>query len=124
MPPQLKARLEAVVDSLSDDEAAWFLGISVRQVRRRRSKGQLYFFEVGRKKRYPLWQFTDHRTVLPGLREVVAATPPGLPPERMQRLMTMARASLRIDERRSDPVSWLLNGGDPQMVVRLLRSLK
>ncbi|ROR83246.1 hypothetical protein SAMN06295974_1308 [Plantibacter flavus] len=118
---QQKDRLRAVIDSLSDDEAAHFLGVGVQQVRRRASAGQLYAFTVGGKKRYPLWQFADRSRTLPGLRETIRAIPSSWSPERVQRFMTLKQGP-KLDGKRVSPVTWLLRGGDPERLANILAS--
>jgi len=114
-----KDRLRAVIDSLSDDEAAKHLDVGVQQVRRRASAGKLYTFIVGGKKRYSLWQFGDNFHVLPGLPETIEAIPPSWTPERVQRFMT-AKQGPRLDGKRVSPVTWLARGCDPEAIRKLL----
>lgn len=116
---QRKDHLLAVINSLSDDEAAWYLGVGLRQIRRRVSTGNLYTFIVGGKRRYPMWQFGDRFHVLPGLRETIEAIPQSWPPERLERFMTIKQGP-RIERRRVSPAIWLLNHGDPERIVKLL----
>lgn len=46
-----------MIDSWSDDETADHLLVGLRQVRRLAQRGELVFFLVNRKRRYPVWQF-------------------------------------------------------------------
>ncbi|GAB3578196.1 hypothetical protein GCM10027406_13990 [Leifsonia lichenia] len=121
--PTLKALLSAVIDSLSDDEAARHLSIGVRQVRRRALDGSLYFFRVGRKRRYPRWQFADNRYVLPGLTAVAQALPRHWSPERAQAFMENQDPRLRLRGTSRSPVEWLRSGGDPSRIAELIAGI-
>ncbi|MEV7608526.1 helix-turn-helix domain-containing protein [Microbacterium sp. NPDC089320] len=119
--PEFRARIDAVVDSLSDDETAAFLGIGVRQVRRRAHEGALYFFTVGKRRRYPAWQFDELLGVLPGLRDILRAIPEDWTPERAQLFMSGVGAELRIADEPIAPRTWLVVGLDPMEIVNLIR---
>lgn len=121
--PALKALLSAVIDSLSDDEAARYLSVGVRHVRRRALDGSLYFFRVGRKRRYPRWQFADDRYLLPGLPTVAQALPRHWSPERVQALMENKDPRLRLRGTSRSPVKWLLSGGDPSRIAELIADI-
>jgi excisionase family DNA binding protein len=121
--PALKALLGAVIDSLSDDEAARYLSIGVRQVRRRALDGRLFFFRVGRKRRYPRWQFAADRYVLPGLPAVTQALPRDWSPERVQAFMENKDPRLRLRGTSRPPVEWLLSGGDPSRIAELIADI-
>jgi excisionase family DNA binding protein len=122
--PALKALLSAVIDSLSDDEAARYLSIGVRQVRRRALDGSLYFFRVGRKRRYPRWQFADDRYVLPGLPAVARALPRDWSPERAQAFMENQDPRLRLRGTSRSPVEWLRSGGDASRIAELIADVR
>lgn len=119
--PEFRARIEAVVDSLSDDETAAFLEIGTRQVRRRAHEGALYFFTVGKRRRYPAWQFDELFGVLPGLRDILRAVPEDWTPERLQRFMAGFDAALTIAGKPIEPRTWLVVGLDPMEIVNLIR---
>ncbi|MDR6144106.1 hypothetical protein QE375_003660 [Microbacterium foliorum] len=119
--PEFRARIEAVVDSLSDDETAAFLEIGTRQVRRRAHEGALYFFTVGKRRRYPAWQFDELLGVLPGLRDILRAVPEDWTPERLQRFMAGFDAGLTIAGKPIEPRTWLVFGLDPMEIVDLIR---
>lgn len=122
--PAYRARIEAVVDSLSDDEAAAFLGIGTRQVRRRAHQGALYFFTVGWRRRYPAWQFHERLGVLPGLKKVLGAIPEEWTPERAQYFMTSFETGLKIADEPIEPRTWLILGLGPSEVADLIREDK
>ncbi|MGW9269049.1 helix-turn-helix domain-containing protein [Microbacterium sp. NPDC055599] len=119
--PAYRARIEAVVDSLSDDETAAFLGIGTRQVRRRAHDGDLYFFTIGTRRRYPAWQFDEELGVLPGLREVVRTMPREWTPERAHDFMTGLETELKIADKPIAPRIWLIVGMDPEEIINLVR---
>lgn len=119
--PEFRERIDAVVDSLSDDETAAFLGIGTRQVRRRAHGGALYFFTVGKRRRYPAWQFDELLGVLPGLRDIVRAIPEDWTPERAQRFMAGLDAELKIAGKPIAPRTWLVVGLDPMEIVDLIQ---
>lgn len=119
--PEFRARIDAVVDSLSDDETAAFLDIGTRQVRRRAHEGALYFFTVGKRRRYPAWQFDELLGVLPGLRDILRAIPEDWTPERLQQFMAGFDAGLTIAGKPIAPRTWLVVGLDPMEIVDLIR---
>lgn len=118
--PALRARLSAVIRSLSDDETARVLAISTRQVRRRAHEGDLHFFEIGRKRRYPCWQFIGDCRLLPGLREVAPALRRSRAPETIEAIMTTKHPRLLVRGAATSPVEWLVHTGDASIVGRLL----
>lgn len=120
--PALRSRLHAVIDSLSDDETARLLGIGTRQVRRRALAGGLYFFQVGRRRRYPCWQFVGDNRVLHGLQDVTPLLPRAWPPETVDAFMTTQHPHLLLRGVPVSPVEWLARGGDPRNVTHLLAS--
>lgn len=119
--PEFRARIDAVVDSLSDDETAAFLGIGTRQVRRRAHDGGLYFFTVGKRRRYAAWQFDEPLGVVPGLRDILRAIPEDWTPERVQLFMSGFGAELRIADKPIAPRTWLAVGLDPVEIINLIR---
>lgn len=120
MSPALRELLSAVIASLSDDETARYLAVSVRQVRRRALDGSLYYFQVGRRRRYPCWQFGDEHNVLPGLRTAVPAIPQAWSPERVQKFMKTPHRRLQLNGTLTSPAEWLMAGGRPDDVGELL----
>lgn len=118
--PALRSRLHAVIDSLSDDETARVLGTGTRQVRRRALAGGLYFFQAGRKRRYPCWQFIGGEHALPGLQFLTPGIPRDWPPEAVHAFMAAKHPRLLLQGAPSSPVEWLARGGEPSTVRRLL----
>lgn len=116
-----KSRLGAIVDSWSDDETAWFLGVGLRQVRRRSGEGTLFYFTIAGRRRYPIWQFSTQRRTLPGVHELFAWIPGTWAPEQSQRFMTSFDAGLRCRGEPMSPVDWLALGLGSRHVVDLLR---
>lgn len=117
--PVFKARVAAVIDSLSDDEAAWFLKVGLRQVQRRAQHRNLYFFRLGPRRRYPLWQF-GNRKILPGAPAVVREIPSDWRPERVHRFMTTFEC-LDLDGELLTPAEWLFIGEDPSKIIELMQ---
>ncbi len=120
MRPEYRAQVEAIIDSFSDDEAAYFLDISLRHVRRLAQNKHLHFFKVGRMRRYPTWQFDERTGVLPGLHDVVMAVPSAWEPARSYAFMATHEAGLMIHGEPISPHTWLAIGLDPATVVSLI----
>lgn len=120
--PEYKAQVQVVVDSLSDDETAHFLGVGPRQVRRRAHEGALYYFRVGKRRRYPAWQFDERLGVLPGLPRLIRTIPGEWSPERAHRFMTGLETDLKIAGEPIAPRTWLMAGLDPSDIIDLLRT--
>nr|WP_017201822.1 helix-turn-helix domain-containing protein [Microbacterium barkeri] len=119
--PEFRARIEAVVDSLSDDEAADFLGIGTRQLRRRAQAGRLYFFPVGRRRRYPAWQFDGRLGLLPGVNEVIAAIPASWRAHKTNAFISTLEAGLTIRGEPITPRMWLAIGLGPAAVIEMIQ---
>lgn len=119
--PGYRARIKVVVDSLSDDEAADLLGIGTRQLRRRAQDGGLYFFTVGKRRRYPAWQFDERCGVLPGIHALILAIPKDWRPEKAHSFMTTLEAGLDIHGEPIAPSTWLIIGLDPARIEELIR---
>lgn len=111
--PEYRLRLEAVIDSWSDDETADFLMIGARQVRRRAQQGTLYYFVVNRKRRYPAWQFDRFCSVLDGVAQVGRALPGSWSAARVYTFMTTQTPALKL----VTPVQWMLLKRDPSSIV-------
>ncbi|WP_372983789.1 helix-turn-helix domain-containing protein [Microbacterium sp.] len=120
--PEFRARIEAVVDSLSDDEAAAFLGAGTRQLRRRAQRGELCFFPVGNRRRYPAWQFDERLGLLPHVNDVIVAIPSTWTPQMTNAFMTTLEAGLKIEGEHITPRTWLAIGLDPVAVVEMIRN--
>lgn len=121
MRPEIRAHILAIIDSFSDDEAARFLGIGTRQVRRRAQQGLLHFFTVGNKRRYGTWQFDDRYGVLPRSGNVIASIPSEWSPEDVASFMTTPQVALDVRGLRLTPRTWLVLGLEPTWVVDILR---
>ncbi len=120
MRPEYRAQVEAIIDSFSDDETAYFLDVGLRQVRRLAQNKQLHFFKIGRFRRYPTWQFDERTGLLPGLHDVVAAIPPAWEPQRTYVFMATHEAGLTIHGEPISPHTWLAIGLDAAPVVNLI----
>jgi hypothetical protein len=113
--PEYRLRIEAIIDSWSDDETADFLQIGARHVRRRAQQGTLYFFLVGRRRRFPIWQFENYNRVLPGAALVGRGLPPEWAPERVYVFMT----ALNRDLGSRAPIQWLLMNRPPETIIAI-----
>lgn len=113
--PEYRLRIEAIIDSWSDDETADFLQVGARHVRRRAQQGTLYFFLVGRRRRFPMWQFENYHRVLPGAALVGRGLPPEWAPERIYVFMT----TLNRDLGSRAPIQWLLLNRPPETIIRI-----
>ena len=96
------------------------LGIGTRQLRRRAQHGALYFFRVGKRRRYAAWQFDSGLGILPELHEVVQGIPETWPPARVQQFVTGTETALRVGDELLTPRTWLLIGLDATSVVALI----
>jgi len=114
--PEYRLRFEAVIDSWSDDEAARFLAIGTRQIRRRAKQGSLYFFVVNRKRRYPVWQFNNRRGVLGDVAQVGRALPDSWTPQRVYAFMTTRSPDLKM----ITPAQWMLLHRNPDQIVSVI----
>lgn len=114
--PEYRLRLEAVIDSWSDDETADYLLIGLRQVQRRARAGELYYFLVNRKRRYPVWQFDRFCGVLGGVADVGRAIPESWSHERVYEFMTTRSTVLKL----VTPAQWLLMKQDPDSIMEAI----
>lgn len=117
--PEYRLRLEAVIDSWSDDETADFLGIGLRQVRRRAQQGTLFHFEVNKKRRYPVWQFDQFCGVLDGVKELGRAVPDSWETERVYAFMTTRSPALNL----LTPAQLLLMKLNPDSIVEAIEEV-
>ncbi|CAH0123714.1 hypothetical protein SRABI98_00029 [Microbacterium sp. Bi98] len=113
-------RIEAVIDSWSDDETAWHLRVGLRQIRRRAQRGELYYFEIARKRRFPIWQFNDPCGVLPRPSDIARSAPRGWRPEHLYRFMTAPHPDLEFDDRLLSPSQWLRLGLPSERITFLI----
>jgi hypothetical protein len=111
-----------VQTSLSMAQVADLLHVDQSRVRHRIADRALFPLRVGRSNRLPAWQFADNQ-VLPGLREVLGALPPGLHPLEAAGFFTTPQPELAINGASAAPREWLAAGGDPKPVVELAASL-
>ncbi|MEW2011505.1 hypothetical protein AB0300_18775 [Microbacterium sp. NPDC078814] len=111
--PEYGLRLEAVIDSWSDDETADFLMIGLRQVQRLARRGKLYYFLVDRRRRYPIWQFDRSCGVLGGVAQVAQAIPHSWSAWHVYEFMTTRHSLLSL----ATPAQWLLMNHDPESIV-------
>jgi len=109
-------------DALDTESTAQVLKVTPGRVRQRLAARQLYGVRVGNSWRIPRWQFSGHGTV-PGLEYVIAAMPKRLHPLGVEHVMTTPSPDLSIAGQAASPLSWLVSGGDPQAVVRLVADL-
>jgi len=116
------SRQGAIDASLSPDQVAERLGISVSEAHRRRAALQLYAFTDGGEEFYPAWQFTDDedRPVLPGLPVVLAAFSADMHAATIRGFMNTPQRSARIDGAPVTPVEWLMQGGNPRHLAGIL----
>ncbi|MBT2486732.1 MULTISPECIES: hypothetical protein [unclassified Microbacterium] len=116
--PEYRLRLEAVIDSWSDDEAADFLMVTLRQVRRRAQQGALYYFVANRKRRYPVWQFDRFCSVVGGVAVLRKELPESWSASRVYEFMTTRSSVLGMVA----PAQWLLMKRDPHQIAAAIAS--
>jgi hypothetical protein len=116
--------LQAVLrdTALSVAGAAERVGVDSSRIRHRLADGRLAGWKDRGGWRLPVWQFTD-AGVLPGLETVLAAVPGDQPPLVVAGFMTTAQQDLRTADEPTTPRDWLLAGGDPAAVARLVATL-
>ncbi|HEY7596493.1 MAG TPA: DNA-binding protein [Actinophytocola sp.] len=116
--------LQAVLrdTALSVAGAAERIGVDSSRIRHRLADGRLTGWKDRGGWRLPVWQFTDDG-VLPGLGTVLAAVPDDQPPLVVAGFMTTAQEDLRTAAEPTTPRDWLLAGGDPAAVARLVATL-
>lgn len=115
---KVRERIRCVVDSWSDDETADYLRIGLRHVRRLAQGGTLYYFLVGKKRRYPVWQFGGSRGTLMGTKHLAAMFPKSWRPEDVYGFMTTHTSQLGS----ATPAQWLLLNRDLSQVARLIEA--
>lgn len=114
----------ALDQALRTEEVATRLGIDTDEVERRLREQTLFAFTSNDQRHYPKWQFTADadQPVLSGLAEVVDAIPAGMLGATILGFMTMTQDETRINGVSVTPRTWLLSGGDPQVVRSLSES--
>ncbi|RZQ62994.1 DNA-binding protein [Amycolatopsis suaedae] len=109
--------------SLTVLDAAQRLGVDDSRIRHKLKEGRLTGWKgTGGGWRLPAWQFTS-TSVLPGLETVLRAVPADQPPLVVAAFMSTPQSDLLINDRWATPRDWLLAGGDPDMVARLIQTL-
>ena len=119
-----KTRTQGLAASLSAAETATRLGADVRQVEKLEEDGTLFAFALDGESRYPMWQFTDDKSlpIVPGLSRLREAFPTDMHPASILGFMSTPQDGARIDGVPVTPVDWLLNGEDPQVLKGILGS--
>ncbi|MFD8495858.1 MULTISPECIES: DNA-binding protein [unclassified Amycolatopsis] len=102
-------------------EAARALGVDDSRIRHRLKEGRLTGWK-DQGWRLPSWQFTGSG-VLPGLEVVLAALPEDQPALVVAAFMSTPQSDLVINSQPATPRQWLLSGGDPEAVARLIATL-
>ncbi|WIY01563.1 DNA-binding protein [Amycolatopsis mongoliensis] len=124
--PDFRARTVAAhavlaESALSVNEAAKALGVDDSRIRHRLKEGRLTGWKDGGW-RLPAWQFAGSG-VLPGLEVVLKALPEDQPALVVAAFMSTPQPDLVINEHPATPRQWLLSGGDPDHVARLIAML-
>lgn len=108
----------AYAATLTADEAASRLGVTVQQVRDRIRDRSLADRAFGAERRFPSWQFLDSG-VIPHLGEVLRALPAGAHPLTVEGFMTTPNDELDG----MTPAHWLAAGRDVDRVLRCAAAL-
>lgn len=124
--PDFRARTVAAHAVLADSalsvlEAAKALGVDDSRIRHRLKEGRLTGWK-DQGWRLPAWQFTGSG-VLPGLEVVLRAIPEDQPALVVAAFMSTPQTDLVINEHPATPRQWLLSGGDPEHVAKLVATL-
>ncbi|MEV6905714.1 DNA-binding protein [Amycolatopsis sp. NPDC051071] len=124
--PDFRARTVAAHAVLADSalsvlEAAKALGVDDSRIRHRLKEGRLTGWK-DQGWRLPSWQFTGSG-VLPGLEVVLRAVPEDQPALVVAAFMSTPQADLVINDHPATPRQWLLSGGDPEHVAKLVVTL-
>ncbi|MGY6658965.1 DNA-binding protein [Amycolatopsis sp. TRM77291] len=124
--PDFRARTVAAHAVLADSalsvlEAAKALGVDDSRIRHRLKEGRLTGWK-DQGWRLPAWQFAGSG-VLPGLEVVLRAVPEDQPALVVAAFMSTPQADLVINDHPATPRQWLLSGGDPEHVARLVATL-
>lgn len=102
-------------------EAAKTLGVDDSRIRHRLKEGRLTGWK-DQGWRLPAWQFAGSG-VLPGLEVVLRAVPEDQPALVVAAFMSTPQTDLMINDHPATPRQWLLSGGDPEHVARLVATL-
>jgi hypothetical protein len=122
-----KVATEAYADLLArslqgDEEAARILRVNRSRISQRVAERSLYAYDGGDERCFPLWQFSDDRSV-PGLRTVLRVLDDRLHPLVVDHFFTQPHVDLEIGGRATSPAVWLATGGDPEAVADLAADL-
>jgi hypothetical protein len=109
--------------SYTTSEASKHLKVDVSRVRQRLREGTLFGIEYDGERRLPRFQF-ERRQVLPGLREVMAALPPGLNPLDVAQWFLAPNPDLEVGKENLSPREWLLRGKPVEAVAALARGFE
>jgi hypothetical protein len=115
-------RIAQTAQTLDTAGVAELLGVHRTRVQHLLSGGDLYAYRDGRNNRYPLWQFTDERQPLPGLRQVVDALGP-VHRSVVAGFITAVQPDLDAGAGPVNARDWLAEGNDPAPVVELARGV-
>lgn len=124
--PDFRARTVAVHAVLADSalsvgQAAELLNVDDSRIRHRLNEGRLTGWK-DQAWRLPAWQFSGSG-VLPGLEVVLRSVPADQPALVVAAFMNTPQADLVISDRPATPRQWLLAGGEPGQVARLVAML-
>lgn len=120
--------IKLVVDRTHDDldassipsaAAAKALGTTTEDVLGRARRGDLHSYETPSERLFPDWQFGSAGAV-PHLAEVLDAVAEFVHPASLHEFMTTAQSGLTRAGRSVSPRHWLLDGGDPAVIVNRL----
>lgn len=119
-----RTRSNALSAALTVSEAAEWVGRGSRQVLAEVDSGDLFAFVCDDELRLPAWQFTaDPRATI--LRHLPLLTPhfqPDLHPSTLLGFMTTPHGRTRHDGVPVTPIAWLVAGGNPQELIKVLDS--
>ncbi|WP_138946763.1 helix-turn-helix domain-containing protein [Plantibacter sp. M259] len=114
---------KGLLDGLTAPEVIDWLQITPRYLKRLSDGGFLHTVHHNGEWYFPRWQFRDQqiRSVVPGIRLVSPSIPIAWTLDRIRKCMDDVHSSLEMDGERLSPTMWLLRGGDPVLVIAVLR---
>ena len=115
---------EALVATLTAEEAANWLGISEAQLHALLAAGDVVAFVFDGELWYPAWQFTEDpaQPVLPGLARLTPAWGDEKHPATILGFMHNACLEIAGSDDTFTPIEWLTLGGDVQVVIDQLEA--
>lgn len=115
---------EALVATLTAEEAADWLGISEAQLHALLAAGDVVAFVSDGELRYPAWQFTDDpaQLVLPGMARLTPSWGDEKHPATILGFMYNACLEISGTDDTFTPIEWLSLGGDVQVVLDQLEA--